>query len=247
MHDTILLHRLERLERAQRRWRGIAAASLFLGLCALSAGWRNAPDELEASRFVLRGDGGAEAAVLGLDAQGRPSLLLRDGKALAFLTLSGPGLLLRGDDGKNGAFLGFDTQNAAQLNLSSSRGNDGLRLEVQPDGSASFAALDQDGRERIALGFAAGDGTAALTTKDASGRVRTSLGLTDGDKPGLVLLDERGMRRIGMLVDPTQEGVPILGLLDERGRARVELTTALDGEPTFALRRSDGEPSFRAP
>ncbi len=247
MQDPTLLQRVERLERANRRWRRAASLGLLAAAALLASGWRRAPDVVEASRVVVRGPDGSEAIALGLDDQRRPSLLLRDKKGFAFLTLSGPGLLLRGEDGKQSCFLGFDAQSAPQLGLTSGRAADGVRLSVQPDGSARCAVLDGNGRERGALAYAAADGSSSVTTKDASGRVRTSLALEDGDKPGLVLLDERGVRRVGMLVDPSEQGAPFLALLDELGRPRVELTTSASGEPSLALRRQDGDPSFRAP
>lgn len=242
-----LERRLQSLERAGARWRRLATVGLALALVALVGGWRSVPDEVEASRFVLRGDDGGEAAVLGRDAQGNPSLLLSRGRARAFLTLSGPGLLLRGDDGKRSAFLGFDTRGGTQLSLTSERGADGLRLDVLADGSASLAALDTGGRKRAALGWAAGDSTASLTVHDATGRIRSSLGLEDGQTPALVLLDANGVRRLGALVDPEEQGTPAFAMLDERGRPRVELTTSFDGSPILALRRADGATSFQAP
>lgn len=253
LQQLALERRLRGLERASARWRRLATVGLALALVPLAAvvgGWRSVPsvpDEVEASRFVLRGDDGGEAAVLGRDAQGNPSLLLQRGKARAFLTLSGPGLLLRGDDGKRSAFLGFDTRGNTQLSLTSERGADGLRLDVLADGTASLAALDTTGRKRAALGWAASDSTSSLTVHDATGRIRTSLGLEDGQTPALVLLDANGVRRLGALVDPEEQGTPGFAMLDERGRPRVELTTSFDGSPILALRRADGGTSFQAP
>lgn len=245
-----LVRRLERLERSNRRWRRAGAGTLLAGLALLAGAWRHAPspaDTLEASRFVLVDGEGGQAGVLGLDDQGRPSLLLRKDGATAFLTLSGPGLLLRGDDGKRQAFLGFDTRGAAKLDLTSARMLDGVRLSVAPDGTAAMSVLGEKGRERLRAGYSPADGTASTVTRDAEGRVRSFLGVEDGDTPSLVLIDEHGARRVGMLVDPDEDGLPFVGLQDAEHRTRVELTTTFDGTPILALRRADGTPAFQAP
>ena len=245
--EPTLVHRIERLETSARRWRATALGLALAGLAAISGGWRPATEEVEASRFVLRGAQGEEAGVLGLDSQGRPSLLLRQDKAYAFLTLSGPGLLLRGDDGKRSAFMGFDNEGGTELNLTSSRGADGIRLEVSEDGSSGVRVLGENSFPRASLSYSAKSGTSSVLTNDDRGRVRTSLGLERGDTPSLVLIDEGDVRRIGLLVDPEENGLPFLGLQDEKGRGRLELTTSFDGTPILALRRTDGTPAFQAP
>jgi hypothetical protein len=236
-HD--LLSRLDRLERANRRWRhvGIGLALALLALVATGFVHPRA-DVLEASRLVLKGADGEELVDLGTDAEGRPQLLMRHESSYAILTLAGPGLLLRGPDGRRSAFFGIDTRGATKLELTSDRVFDGVRLAVQPDGSAGAYLLNERGRERFAL-EALSDGSAFLNVRDEGGRPRALFGLDPNGTGTLLLLDSRGARRLGMVVP--SDGEPILGLEDAQGRSRAQLTTRVDGAPLLRLtgRRQD--------
>lgn len=252
-HDDILL-RLQRLERESRRWkRGALALATALGatvLTTIAAGFvgptpaTSVEKVVEAERFVLRGADGTEHAVLGLDGQGNPNLLMRKGKAHAFLTLAGPGLHLRAPDGKTSSFLGIDTNGSNRLELTSERLQDGLRATVQPDGSAGFYAVDAEGRERVTMEYLA-EGSSQLTVRDAKGLIRSHVGLDKNGVGSTLLIDSIGRRRLGMLLDP--EGTPLLAIEDEAGRPRAKLTTEFDGTPRLELLREDGKPMFKEP
>ncbi len=248
MPDLHLLEqRLERLERANRRWRRAAALAGLLFCAALSASLgRAGPSVIEAERFVLKGADGAEHGVLGLDETGSPMLLLERGKANLLLTLSGPALSLRADDGKRGAFLGVDTRGESRLELRSERFLDGVRLVSKADGGAGLYLLDRDGGERGAAELT-GEGNVLFSVRDAQRRVRGSFGLDANSIPNVVLLDSAGRRRIGMLVHGDAEGRPLFALEDGQGRTRAELTLDRDGSPNLSLTRPDGGKSFRAP
>lgn len=255
MQLSDLAARIDRLERENRRWKRLAGGALAAAVAVVGLGLQRpgqrAPEEagartLEAARFVLRGADGGEAAVLGLDHDGNPNLLMRRGEANALLTLSGPGLLLRGDDGKRTAYMGFDSRGTGKLTLASSRILDGVRLSVAPDGASSVGVVNLEGRGRAALEFLP-EGDSRVVVRDDRGAVRGSLGLEEDGTPYTVLLDENGVRRVGMLVDPEEDGRPHLGLHDSRARPRAELTTTFDGTPILALRNADGKTAFRAP
>ena len=240
-----VLDRLERLERANRRYRLalVAASSLCFAWTACSLG-SQAASTLTAQRFALLDAEGNEKATLELDQKGNPMLLLRNAQASALLTANGPSLLLRGPDGKTGAFVGIDTRNTSRLELCSQRLLDGVRLTVHEDGSAGAYVLDVDGRERGAL-ESYSKGGAALNFRDARGKLRSNFGLDEAAIPSLILLDEDGARRAGMVLE--QGGNPLVELADERGQARLHLTTRFDGSPRLEMRAEDGAVSFQAP
>ena len=242
---SALNDRLDRLERANRRYRfGAAAAGL---LCFAWVACGIAPrtkSELAAERFVLLAPDGSQKGVIELDSQGNPTLLFENGAAKALLTTNGPSLLLRGPDGKTGAYMGIDPKNDSKLELSSARVLDGLRLVTHADGSAGVYVLDTTGRERAGMESYA-TGGAALNLRDGQGLVRGQFALDANAIPNFLLLDGSGVRRVGLVVQADGNG--ILEMTDERGRPRVQMTTLFDGSPRFDLKRDDGVSSFTAP
>lgn len=249
MTDSLLaqqvLDRLDRLERANRRYRlALAAAGLLcFGWAACSVG-PQAKNVLSAERFVLLAADGSEKATLELDSKGNPMLQLRNGQASALLTTNGPSLLLRGPDGKTGAFVGIDSKNSSRLELSSHRLLDGVRLSAHEDGSSGVYVLDVNGRERGGLeSFSAGG--SALNFRDAQGNMRGHMGLDESNLPNLILLDGAGGRRVGMVVQG--DGNPLFEVADDRGQPRLQLTTLFDGSPHLECKREDGSASFQAP
>jgi hypothetical protein len=243
--DRTVLDRLDRLERANRRYRLalLGAGCLCLGWAACSVG-ADVKNVLAAERFALVATDGSEKAALELDQKGNPMLTLRSGSSFALLTASGPALLLRGADGKTGAFVGIDSRNASRLELCSHRLLDGVRLTTHEDGSAGVYVLDVNGRERGGL-ESYSKGGAALNFRDAQGKMRAHMGIGETSLPDVLLLDEAGGRRLGMLV--LEDGNPLLEIADPRGDPRIQLTTLFDGSPRLQLLREDGSPSFEAP
>lgn len=248
MSDLSLLERrLDRLEREGRRWRRTALAlGLALGAILAAGAGRDVPAVVEAQRFVLKDPTGAELGVWGVDPTGSPMLLLSREKASALLTLTGPALNLRADDGKRGAFLGVDTQGDSRLELRNARYLDGVRLVSRENGSSGLYLLDRDGDER-GTAEVTGEGHVLFSVRDAERRVRGTFGLDARSIPNLVLFDELGRRRIGMLVHPGEEGSPLLALEDGLGRVRAQVGMDPDGSAELTILRPDGNPSFQAP
>lgn len=240
-----VLDRLDRLERANRRYRlALAAAGcLCFAWTACSVAPR-AADALASQRFVLVAADGSEKAALELDQKGNPMLTLRNGQASALLTTNGPSLLLRGQDGKTGAFVGIDSKNTSRLELCSHRLMDGVRLSAHEDGSAGLYVLDVSGRERGALESYA-KGGAGLNFRDGQGKMHSHMGLDEANLPNLILLDGAGGRRLGMVVQ--EDGNGLFEMADERGQARLQFTTLFDGSPRMEFKREDGSVSFQAP
>jgi len=240
-----VLVRLERLERENRRYKlGAAAAGLACFGWVACGLVPQTKTTLSAERIVLLDSAGGEKATLEVDSKGNPMLTLRNEQATAVLTTNGPSLLLRGPDGKTGAFMGIDSKSTARLELTSHRLLDGVRLAAHADGSSGVYVLDVDGRNRGGL-EAFGPGGAALNFRDPLGRVRGSMGLDAKLVPNLLLLDEEGARRVGLVVQ--EDGNALLEVSDERGQPRVQLSTLFDGSPMLEMKRADGAPSFHAP
>jgi len=241
---TELAHRLERLERSNRRHRLAALAGGLACLAWTACALGPEKQSLRAERFVLLAPDGGEAAVLEVDSNGHPFLLMKSGEASTYLTTRGPSLLLRGPDGKVGAFLGVDSKATSRLELVSARLIDGVRLTAHADGSSGVYVLDTEGRERGALESLA-TGLTSLQLRDGQRRIRGQLGLDAANVPSVLLLDEAGGRRLGMVVEA--DGNPLLELQDAKARARARLATLFDGSPKLELLREDGAASFGAP
>ncbi len=248
MHDSVtVLTRLERLEREGRRWRALAVGLGLLLVGTLAAGFATpAADVVRAQKFVLEAPDGTEHGTLALDPNKSPYLLLRRDKASAILTLSGPGLALRGEDGKRGAFLGVDSTGAAKLDLFSPKVLDGVRLAVQDNGTAGVYVLSETGSEAGSMESFPGRG-ALFTARDKKRLPRVIFGLDEQYIPTLMMLDNKGRRRIGMLVNPTEEGEALFAIEDGQGLSRGELAQSFDGSVKLRLLREDGKPSYEAP
>jgi hypothetical protein len=240
-----LLIRLARLERSHHRYRLVAiAASLACfawTACGLLPQTKNT---VTAERFVLLGADGSEKATLELDSKQNPVLLMRNGGASALVTTNGPSILLRGQDERTGAFIGIDSKNTSRLELTSHRLLDGVRLSAHEDGSSGVYVLDAQGLERGSLECLAG-GSVSVSFRDRERRVRQQIGLDTENLASAILLDDDGVRRIGMVVQG--DGVPLFEVADPKGNPRAQITTLFDGSPSLELKREDGQPAFRAP
>ena len=243
-----LSQRLDRLERAQRRWRG-AALTLALGLgAALSAGFRGPEDGIvRAERFVVVDAEGQERGAFGLTEKGDAHCYLLQGDSTMIVSLrGGANLLLRGEDGRRGAFLGVDTAGASRLELVGEKLVDGLRLVTKPDGGTGLFLADGTGMPRASLDFHP-EGGVSMTTRDETSRVRTFVGLDARGVPSMVLRDGGDRARIGMLLSDDGRETPLLAIEDERQTTRLEMSTHFDGSPFVKMYRQDGEPSYELP
>lgn len=240
-----VLARLDRLEQENRRYKLAALGSgLLLFVWAACSVAPQTKNTVSAERFVLLAPDGTEKATLEVDSKGNPMLALRNGQASALLTTQGPSLLLRGPDGKTGAFMGIDSKNTSRLELTSHRLLDGVRLTAHEDGSAGVYVLDVNGRARGGL-EAFGTGGAGLSFRDPQGRMRAQMGIDPAEVPNVILLDQGGARRLGMLVQA--EGQALLEVADERGQPRAQLTTLFEGSPRLEFRRDDGGVILQVP
>ncbi len=124
-----MVHRLERLERENRRIKRIGAAAFF-GIAALFVMGQTKPDiakVIDAEKFVVRDTSGAVRAVLGVNPDGNMGLEVRDrggkaGVALGMGANGNPALRLDGKEAKTGIALGVRSDNSPAMEFYNNEG-----------------------------------------------------------------------------------------------------------------------------
>jgi hypothetical protein len=244
-----LVSRVDHLERAHRRLRGLVILALVAatawaaigpsprpGLAAGAATEASGP-VVAAERFVLRDTTGRVGAALGWQ-DGTPGLILYDrrGTARAQLVVGpddAPGLALLDSDGKPRiAFALFR------------RGEARPGAAPPADTSPGLVLFDPSAKPRVALRATPGAG-ATLELSDPTGEPRATLGVQPGGLPALRLVGTNGIDRVslGVLSDDT----PALNLYNDSGRARAALAIRATGAAGLALADKDGQVVWSAP
>jgi hypothetical protein len=145
-----LEERVERLERAGRRWRLAATiAGAGLALAVLMGQARPEPAEIKAQKFVLVDETGASRATLAMEAGG-PSLVLTDARGSGAIRLAVPKVPGKGtfylSDREVGADLELAmTQNGPVIHLNDKHGNR-LRLATNELNAPLAAVYDEEGK-----------------------------------------------------------------------------------------------------
>lgn len=177
---TVLMQRLEHLERSHRRFKAAAACAL-LGLAAvvLMGQARPPAQTIEAQEFVVKDPTGAVRARLGAQATGaslhlyheagRATLMVSSGKA------QGAHLSLADTTGKIKGLLLLN-QETVGMYLSPVDATGPPRaprvvFEVLNQGTGGFAVYDRNGQTRALLGAIAEDGTSVGVVQDKEGAV----------------------------------------------------------------------------
>jgi hypothetical protein len=147
--DLTLARRVERLERAQRRWRRLAMASA-LGLAAVGVmGQKPAPRIVEAERFILRDAAGRVRAELVVDGEQSVALRFKDPDSMPRLSIG--------------------TENgSAVVVLNEQGGRVRAGLVTLPHGAPALTFYDNNGRNRAELALSR-EGTPALSINDRDG------------------------------------------------------------------------------
>ena len=150
-NDLAIVTRLERLERAQRRWRALAIVAA-LGVTTLGLmGQRYAGRTVEAERFVLRdAEGRARAELLMVDNKEQSvALRFKDADGAPRLTVgteNGAALIVLNEQGgKLRAGLVTLPHGAPGLNLYDSTGKPRAELSLNRDGAPALTFNDRDG------------------------------------------------------------------------------------------------------
>ncbi len=211
--------RLERVERANRRWSRLGLLMLAGSAAALLMG-QAVPGrrDLEAQSFVL------------LDSTGHAQARLA-------MVAGGPALQLFDASGQGRAGLSVRQDGTAVLSLSDGSGKGGATLVAGATQDTALLLRDPAGQVRATLGID-GQGV-ALALTDRKGISRVGIDVPEADAPRLVLQDEAGMARASLATDKT--GAATLRLLDPTGRPRAGLTSPGLG-PTLTLYDPDGAP-----
>jgi hypothetical protein len=141
--------RLERLERAQRWWRRVAAgAVLGLGAVALM-GQKPAPRVVEAERFVLRDAAGRIRAELGVESEQSVALRFRDADSMPRLSVGTENgasvVVLNEQGGKVRTALVTLPHGAPALTLYDTGGKHRAELALTREGAPALTILDRDG------------------------------------------------------------------------------------------------------
>jgi hypothetical protein len=191
MHDAqieLILARLTRLERQNRRWKAISTlAVLVCGIVLLvGAGQSAAPHvagEIRARQFVLVDERGTILARLGALPHGAIGLGFYDAgrKSRVLLAVDPDGassLSLIGKEGQSSLLLKADAAGATGLRLFDKRWKIRASLATWPDGSPFLQLSDREGKDRALLGFAE---LRATTTGELIKRPESSLVLMNGD------------------------------------------------------------------
>jgi hypothetical protein len=191
MHDAqieLILARLTRLERQNRRWQAVSTlAVLICGMVLLVGAGRseepNIAKEIRARQFVLVDERGTVLARLGALPHGAMGLGFYDAgkKSRVLLAVDPDGassLSLIGRDGQSSLLLKADGEGAAGLRLFDKRWKIRASLATWPDGSPFLQLSDRDGKDRALLGYTE---TMVTTTGEIIKRPESSLILMNGD------------------------------------------------------------------
>ena len=145
----LTIARVARLERAQRRWRRLAAGAV-LGLAAVARmGQKPAPRVGEAERFLLKDAAGRTRAELVVDGEQSVALRFRDADTMPRLSIG--------------------TENGASVVvLNEQGGRVRAGLVTLPQGSPALTFYDSNGKTRAELALAR-EGAPALTFTDRDG------------------------------------------------------------------------------
>ena len=193
--EVVFLHRLEALERENRRLRRYSTYA-FMGLAVLLglivalvwvSGRHGAPgtvaDQVAARQFVLRDKNGAIRGGWGVAEDGAVRLVLQDPAGQPRVKVS----LLQ--DGTTG------------LSFADSGGHPRAVFALLPDQTGSVAFADATGKTRSVLGISA-DGGANIVFADRSGATRAGLGVDGAGRSTFALAD-----RTGEAIAPVTESV----------------------------------------
>ncbi len=222
----LVLSRLTRLERENRRLKQLGAATLalaasfvFMGQVRQRGGGARASGEnvVEAERFVVRDRTGAIRAAFGVNPAGGVGLAVMGQTRIHLgVNLDGSGgLSLADGDGKIRVALALQSDGLAGLEVKDPVQVTRAALNVRPDGAPALRLSDASHKERVSA-VVLGDASAGVLLADAAGKVRGALAIQGDGSSGIDLMDKTEKARLSLSVRP--DGAPSLVLLDDKGQ-----------------------------
>jgi hypothetical protein len=227
-----LEHRLECLEKSNRRLRVLAALPLA-GLLALGAMGADQPAMPSSAEVIRAGRleivDAAGQVVLSLDtseAGGRLRILDRRGTAVLSAacehTGGSPGGTLTTYNARQEQLVRLDANKIGQGRVTTfgARGHELVNLTSGSMGGM-VSTLGEHGRELVRLGSVAGEGT--IRTFNAEGQILVNLGVTSGGQGAVATYDGHGLPLVQ------------LGATARDGRAAISLEDGLNARPAVQI------------
>jgi hypothetical protein len=147
--DLTIVRRIEQLERAQRRWRGLATCAALGLVAVVLMGQKPAPRTVEAERFILRDAAGRARAELSVDSEQSVALRFKDADSMPRLSLGTENgsavLVLNEQGGRVRAGLVTLAHGAPALTFYDGNGRNRAELALTREGAPALTILDRDG------------------------------------------------------------------------------------------------------
>jgi hypothetical protein len=239
-----MIHRLERLEKENRRlkWAVAILSSVFLVVMGTGAQQGGVPKLVEARAFVLRGDDGQSRVVLGSNPfDGGPFLSIFDKQHVARLTLTDKYLeFLKVRDG-GGRVVRFD-----ETQIEFRDGGRRCSLGMTEGGVPYLRFRDRKGKLRLVVGLNPDlDDASDLRLMDSNESVRAGVGLEEKDSPRLYFRHPDGHVALNLGIWPDASAG--FKILREGGIEQVYLQVQKDGAPSLRILNKDGSAALKVP
>jgi hypothetical protein len=223
-HETdldALARRIERLERANRRLKGIGAAVLLAASTVVLMGQAPTEEDLvdstESEEFVLTNADGEVRARLGTDPHAAGEF---------------SGLILYDASGRRRVRIGSDASEAPSLQLLDQEEKPRLTLGLDNAGDSTVSLLDVNHVERVALRQTRADST--VIVRDADNAVRAGVSVpADGSAAELYASDNAGRPRA--ILGAAADGSVSLSFADAPGKERAAIGTDASGFPSVSF------------
>lgn len=211
--ENTLHRRVEKLERQNRAFKGLAtAAVVFMIGAGFLAGQQPAEKTLEANRFVLKDEGGNLRAALEM-VEGGPMLRLFDSagrpRIVEAVTVIGSSIGMLDAAGKPRAALGSTLTGEPTLTLFDDEGKPRCALAA-PNGIPGMILYDANRKQRLAVNLNS-SGTPTIALMDTNGKGRIAIGVAANGDGTIGIADENGTPRVGIGRGAYGDGVAIIG------------------------------------
>jgi len=140
------------------------------------------------------------------------------------------------------------TLSARRLAVVDQGGKERIVLSFDTSNRPAIWLRDENGHDRMFIGFGAKGGAPLIGLNDEAGRLRLSLGFSlERSNPQLVLSDENGKQRAYLGFAASGQPTPQLDLADERGTDRIYLGWSMAEKPVMIVSDDSGKALWSAP